>query len=200
MSRWFLTLVSFLFLAIGIWFLFNYDFYAFNRLMRTLDEKGFLKKELAKEKAKLKKVKGIFESYKAFLETKETISLALPEKPDLGQVLYELDGLAKLSGVILKGCSFSEVGGGRRESRTMPREVLAEEGLRKGYKTLSVAIEVEGSYEAIKDFFKKIETNMRIMDIKRVSLASSLKEEKEGGEREETLKANIKIHFYYQLE
>ena len=177
--------VSFIFILIGVWALFSYDYPQLKEIIRSLEERRLLKNKLQDEKEKLEKVQKVFESYHSFLPAKEKISLLLPEEKEFGDVLYQLKGMADLSNVKLNRCTFSEV----RKEKKLPRFLNRKEKLTKDFGTLSAALEIEGDYPSIKNFLKKIETNIRVMDIKRINLNKS----------DENVKGIITINFYYQL-
>jgi len=185
-SRSLLAGISVVFILIGIWALFRYDYPQLKKIIKSWEERRLLKNEFQTEKEKLEKVQKIFESYHSFLPAKEKISLFLPEKREIGEVLYQLEGLANLSNVKLNQCIFSEV----RKEKKLPRFSDKKEKLTKDFGTLSVALEVEGDYPSIKNFLKKIETNIRVMDIKRINLNKVGK----------SLKGTVTVDFYYQLD
>ncbi len=184
-SRSLLAGISFVFILIGVWALFSYDYPQLKEIIRSLEERRLLKNKFQDEKEKLEKVQKIFDSYHSFLPAKEKVSLLLPEEKEFGDVLYQLKGMADLSNVKLNRCTFGEV----RKEKRLPRFSKKKEKLTKDFGTLSAALEVEGDYPSIKSFLKKVETNIRVMDIRKINLNKS----------GENLKGTITINFYYQL-
>jgi len=178
--------ISIVFILIGIWVLFSYDYPQLKKVIKSLEKRRFLKNELQTEKEKLKKVQEIFETYHSFLPIKEKISFLLPEKREIGEVLHQLEGLASLSNVKLNRCSFTEL----KKEKKSPQFLSNKKKLTKDFGTISVALEIEGDYPSIKNFLKKIETNLRVMDVRKINL------NKIG----ENLRGIITLDFYYQLD
>ena len=177
---------SVFFLLMGIWILFSYDYPLLQEIVRSWQEKKLLEKEYQFEKEKLKKIQEIFEAYHSYLPAKERLSLLLPEKVENGEIVYQLKGLADISNVSLNRAVFNEI----KLEKEGPAYLKKEKKLTKDFGIISIALEAEGDYPSIKEFLRKIETNIRVMDVKRMEFFST----------EKGLKGSFTIHTYYQTQ
>ena len=179
---------SVFFFIMGIWILFSYDYPLLQEIARSWQEKKLLEKEYQFEKEKLKKIQEIFEAYHSYLSAKEKLSLLLPEEVKNGEIVYQLKGLADSSNVSLTQAVFNEIKLEKGEPAYLKKET--QEKLIKNLGIISIALETEGDYPSIKEFLKKIETNIRVMDVKRMEFLST----------EKGLKGTFVIHTYYQIQ
>ena len=183
-SRILMITASAFFLIMGIWFLFSYDYSSFQEIIKSWQERKILENEYQVEKEKLKKIQEIFEAYHSYLPTQEKISLLLPEKIENGELVYQLEGLADFSNVELIKASFNEIKTEKKGAAYLKKE----KKLIKDLGIISVNLEVEGDYPSLKEFLRKIETNIRVMDVKRMELYKAGK----------GLAANLTLYLYYQ--
>ena len=177
---------SVFFFLMGIWVLFSYDYPLLQEIVRSWQEKKLLEKEYQFEKEKLKKIQEIFEAYHSYLPAKERLSLLLPEKVENGEIVYQLKGLADISNVSLNRAVFNEIKLEKEGPAYLKKE--KEKKLTKDFGIISIALEAEGDYPSIKEFLRKIETNIRVMDVKKMEFFST----------EKGLKGSFTIHTYYQ--
>ncbi len=122
------------------------------------------------EKAVINEVKKLVDSYNQSQELRDSVSSALPPTPNLAEALAQLNGLANLSHLTAQAYALST-----------PTTIVSETARRNPDKTSSQAlvqplsfvifqVKLLGSYEDFKSFLRTLESNMRVMDIRSVTL------------------------------
>lgn len=114
------------------------------------------------------------------VKTANTIALAIPDGEQAVAALRQLEAIARSSGVKFQSVSFKSV-----VPRSSPEPDL------KKLSILEINMIVAGAYPNIKDFLKKIETTVRIANVKDMTY-------KPGLLRTTDDSFNITIEMYYQ--
>jgi Tfp pilus assembly protein PilO len=143
-------------------------------------EQEALKSAFQEESATLETVKRLFEQYGGVANLQDTLSLALPTEKDVPSIINQLQGIAKTRGVIMDSLDL----------QLLPIRAVSEESAIRPVGVIRIEVNVQGSYEAIKDYIDAIETNVRVMDVQTVLV--------EGGTEGEVLSYNLIIYSYYQ--
>lgn len=128
-------------------------------------EEIFLEKQIL-----LAKVEKLQKTYEENRESLEKTSYILPSDQDIPNLIVQLESLALESGLILEGINFSTEGESLKDKATSARKT--ETGtIAKDYQTMTVALELMGSYSGFKAFLQSIEENMRLMDVSSVDFS-----------------------------
>jgi len=101
--------------------------------------------------------------YQGRADLQETVSLALPNRDDVGFLIYQTVSIVKDANLNLTAISFNSAGASRAD----------QEGNDNGTPSIArviVNLELNGSYDALKEFLKKLETNIRLMDISSIDI------------------------------
>jgi len=170
----------------------------------------FLNETLNKEKeefnlqnAKIKEAMAFLDEYRKDVEGRKTISLILPTKEEIPQVINQLAEAAGFNSLFLRNIHFFSkgiVGGEIIQSE----KATTTELLIKNFNPIEMGIEVSGKYQNIKNWIKFIESNMRLMDISIISFTPDLTREAVGGDKKggdysnPDLSAKIRLNIYYQ--
>lgn len=143
------------------------------------------KNELQETKDLIAKMKELDEKYKQ-LEADgyiKKIDFALPEEEDLPSLIVNLEALASQNGMILEEADFGS------QVSSMPK--IGTATAPQPYNIFQMRLSLAGSYLAFKNFLKALEENLRLMDVKSVSL--SPKEEIEN-----YFKFDVAVETYYR--
>lgn len=116
----------------------------------------------------------------------ETVTLILPSKPNVTQVLNQLQAITKSSQAELRSFAISP----------LPFE-SSDRPLVKRLGILRLDASVEGSYEGVKSFLKALETNVRVFNVKDFKISSS-RSASGGGSVADFFSGQVTADVYYQ--
>lgn len=121
-----------------------------------------------RQSAVLNQVKKLIASYKGQGELQDAVSLSLPLKPDEPGALAQLNGLLENNHILPQSFGISVLGSqGGTARRT---QGTSTQSFAKPLSTMLFKIRFIGTYEDIKNFLANLETNIRIFDIRDLSL------------------------------
>jgi Tfp pilus assembly protein PilO len=106
----------------------------------------------------------LLQKYESVSNLKDKISLVVPSSEDYATLVNQLGSLARLSNLFLESIQMNPVP--QKTSTVSGAGALSLPTLR----TLQVNMRLIGSYESLKDFLDKVETNIRIMDPAKISI------------------------------
>lgn len=120
-------------------------------------------KQLNEQKQIIDKVQGLLQQYQGAGSFQETLSLSLPNEPYLSQAVGGVQGLASLNKLVLSSM----------QAELMPFQVAPNvPQYVRNLGTLRISFVVKGSYADFKKFLSQLETNVRITDVKELSVAA----------------------------
>lgn len=136
-------------------------------------EKLSLQSFFESEKAAVNRVRDLINSYKKEnQQIQQTASLVLPSSPDIAGALAQLYGLSNLADLVFQDVSMSVSGlsnaPGASAKGLQPGNL--EAALQQPIGTVSFNLRLTGSYDDFKMFLSKLQTNMRIFDVKTVTM------------------------------
>ena len=140
-------------------------------------------KDLASIQTAIEQSKNNFADYRSLSDFQKSISLSLPQDQSLASAIYQFSSLALTSGLTVESINISEL------PFTPPSG--EENALLKGTGTINLNIKATGSYESLKNFLDKLETNIRIFDL------DSLKIDQIGEKSSDAFNFNIGVNTYY---
>jgi Tfp pilus assembly protein PilO len=142
-------------------------------------ENMFESKQLA-----VSQVEQIISTFQNANKFKETVSLAIPENPNVTNALGQLQAIARSNSVDFLKFSVKQ------------NPPIASKGLLiQSLNALTLDLGVRGTYEGVKGFLRSIETNVRIANTKSVNLMPT-KDTKQGSEGLYDL--NMSVDIFYQ--
>lgn len=127
---------------------------------------------LGKEKEAISKIQNLINAYQGQGEVRQAVSLAFPGDEDAVGALAQLYGLAQSSGLNLQFVSVSAAG--RVQKSASEEGIGAGTSFIKPTGTSVFQIKLFGSYEDLKVFLSRLETNMRIFDLKSLVVEPNL--------------------------
>lgn len=131
-------------------------------------------------------IEDILVQYANVKDFQANVSLALPNREDVPSLFNQVYTMANISQLALRSMNLSV---------QLPKGRAAQKGkatpvVRVG--TVELTLQLQGTYESFKRFLRMAETNIRLMDIKRVNFA--------GSGKESSFSYNVVIDTYYQTE
>ena len=174
---------------------------AYEETLKLKGEKVSLQSFLENEKKAVDKVKELINAYNTKNEKiQQIVSLVLPTKPDAAGAVAQLYGLSQNNYLQFKAVSISVSG---LSNTSLPVEELAPSNLKSALKrpigTLSLSTALSGSYDDFKMFLSQLQTNIRIFDLKSLTITPIVKLDKNKNSREiEKYNFGITVSTYYQ--
>ena len=129
-------------------------------------------------------VEQIISTFQNANKFKETVSLAIPESPNVTDALNQLQAIARSNQVDFVKFSVKQ------------NPPLASKGLLiRSLNVLTLDLGVRGTYQGVKGFLRSLETNVRVANTKTVGLTQA----KEAGQGSEGLyELNLSVDIFYQ--
>lgn len=142
-------------------------------------------------------VRALIEAYQGEASLQEQVSLALPTSPEAARALADLNGLAQNNRLIPQSFSAGTVAvEGYRAApggETSYAETSSPASLVRPLGSINFQIRLTGTYNDFKAFLKYLETNLRIFDVRTLTIQPS-------GKPQDPLYAyDITVATYYQL-
>jgi len=158
---------AFVVLALVIYFEFISPAYsdAQNLKAKLQSEQSFL----TSEKDTIGKVQQLIASYQSEQQVQDAVSSALPTEEDLPEAIVQVYGLLQQSVLSLQAISVSVQGVQNTPASTGGTDNTAI-SLQKPVGTVTLSFKFSGGYENLKNFLSLLETNIRILDLKSLSI------------------------------
>lgn len=114
----------------------------------------------------VKQVQTILNTYQNEAQGAANVGLAMPSGQDIAGALTQIQGIAAASGVTIGSIAVTSP-----TIQVRTPGAAATSSLMKPLGSFTFKLAVTGSYESFKNFLSEIETNIRIFDVKDVTLA-----------------------------
>ncbi len=127
-------------------------------------------KFLNSEKQAIEKIQNLISAYQGAGDLRQVVSLSFPEKEDVVGALAQIYGLAQESGLSLQLVSATAGGGIQKpagEGKTGSPAPLKPVGIS------AMQMKLVGSYDNLKVFLSRLETNIRIFDLRSLTIQSN---------------------------
>lgn len=138
-------------------------------------------------KEAVEKVQALVAKLKGSAQLQETVNLAFPAKPNVTQVLGQLNAIARTNQVNLNSFSIKP-----QAFQVGTKSIVKRIGV------MEMELSVSGPYEAIRNFGRALETNIRVVNIKNLKIEPLVA----GGEGARSgfsaLKGSLTVEVYYQ--
>ncbi len=131
-----------------------------------------LRSFLDNERATIKQVKNLLSAYQGQGEVQRAVSLALPPQEDLAGAISQLYGLAQQNNGLIFGSVSISLASVAPPPRTGGSGISAATSfaLQKPVGSVNFQLKLTGTYEALKAFLFKLENNIRIFDLKNITI------------------------------
>lgn len=121
---------------------------------------------LISQTALVQTVQTTLNTYQNETQNTSNIGLAMPSGEDVAGALTQIEGIAENNGIVMTSIAVSppqvQVKTGATSTTTM-----------KPLGSFTLTVTASGSYESFKNFLSELETNIRIFDVKNISLRPS---------------------------
>ena len=161
---------SLLILFVGLWLIFTQVWRSFQNVFYYQAKISQAQKEEEIQKERLAKVQRIFDEFNSQKESRETLSLSLPQIADYTQIESELNSMAALSSLELKNETFSEKTIHFTPFRYSRREE-SKKSIVKPYSVISLNLQGVGYYLPVKNFLQLVEKDIRLMDVENFEIS-----------------------------
>ncbi len=122
--------------------------------------------------------------YQGLASIQDTLSLLIPQEEHAPQALNQVTNIAKANNLDIQSINTQKL-------PFQPKKPGQTSLLIKRVGVLRVDIQLSGTYEALKAFIQTIETNIRIMDVQRIDIATQ-------SDPNKPYLFNVTIDTYYQ--
>lgn len=143
------------------------------------------------QKAAIAQVEKLINQSAAEDQLKQVVALALPPSKDESDVIHQLNTLGTVNHLSIQ--SMVAVSQTREPPASVARATSTID-LVKPQSTVGVQVRLAGSYEDFKTFLKNIETNVRIFDVKTISIDPL------GKPNQDTYSFDLTVATYYQAQ
>jgi Tfp pilus assembly protein PilO len=187
-------LVALAFLIAAFVFYFDFVSPAYSDIQalkgKELSEQNFF----SQESNTITQVQKLIATYKNESQEQATVELALPSGQNVSGALAQIYGIVAANNINLQNVTISV-------SSVVPNAGSAAVGasspLLKPVGSISFVVAISGSYEDFKNFLSEIETNVRIFDVKNLSIQPS---SQVGSLTKDIFSYNMTITAYYQTQ
>lgn len=220
-----LIIIVVILVVIGLGFYFLKPQY--DKLRQTQDSVTAEKNNLETQKQNLKNATDLLKNYEAVKDNLANLSLALPLREDIPNLLVQLESLATKNGVLMSSVSYSSEseekgtektkGPAVKGSSLKPEIPEEEEGVTPagetpetpsvGYSTLKIDLSLAAHYDAFMKYIEDVQRSLRFLDITSISFdvesqsstggTKSGEEEKELDFTEKTFDFSVTLRTYY---
>jgi len=157
--------VTFLVLALIVFFVWDWP---------SFKEVGELNKKINQEQTQYNNqyqavqiAKSIIDQYKSLINVSQTVSLSIPRDPEIQNLLAQVDNITTQSGLTLDNINFETA------ATVVPSAKQAKQStsIVQNYHTMTLTLGLSGNYESLKTWLNVIETNIRLMNVVKISFA-----------------------------
>jgi len=151
------------------------------------------------EKKAVDKVKQLINAYNTKNEKIQQIaSLVLPMEPDVPGAVAQLYGLSQNNNLAFTAVSVSVSGLSKAAPSVGLRPENLKSALQRPLGTLVLSTSLSGSYDDFKIFLSQLQTNIRIFDLKSLTVSPVVKSSKDKSQEIEKYQFSITVSTYYQ--
>jgi len=133
-------------------------------------------------KSIIDRLRPVFDSFQSAFQLQESFSSMLSTEPMVPQAVAQLNGLASNNLLRISSINVNELAVASQKSVLL-----------KGMGTIDLNLTISSnSYDAIKSFLQNVESNIRIFDVKRITIGRQ--------ENTNAFNVNFNVYAYYQIE
>ncbi len=184
-------LISFVFFVAALIVYFNLIVPAGDEEQRVKAQAISRENFVKNQQVAISQVKKLISSYKGEGELRDVVSSVLPLSPDLAGAFSQLSGLAQVNRLLIRDVTVSTPVNQNAQGNNNADDAVSQP-LANPFSSVDFQMNVVGSYSDFKSFLKNLETNIRIFDIKKITLESS------GKPNQEIYNYDLTVETYYQ--
>ena len=145
---------------------------------------------LEQQSKAIEQVQGLIEKYRADAATQETVSKVIPSTPDIGGALYQLTAIAQSYQISVQSTSAQTP----QLSIANPPKASSTVGAVRPLGVATFQVKFATTYESLKAFIDKLETNVRLMDVTAINVVQTTP-----GAKADSLTVDLTVATYYQV-
>lgn len=154
---------------------------AYEDIQQLRGERESLNELVQKERKSVNIVKDLIREYSGTAGLKDTLSLSLPDDQQIASAVNQIRGIAESNNMLMTAFSIKPLNVQAREIDSIVKPVA----------TVRINIDLVGDYLALQDYLKALETNVRLMDVKSLTVGNGAS----GGPYE----YQVELDTYYQI-
>jgi len=175
-----------LLLVVGAFVIFfNYTRVAYEEIKTIRGEKLSREEFIESQKQAIADVRKLLDSYHGEVDFQNAISASFSKNPNISAAIAQLNGLANLSKLSITSITISEKG-------TAAKGTAGTASLIRPINIIGFNIQLIGSYEQLKDFLDKLESNVRLFEISAINIQPL------GKSNQNIYSFSLQVETYYQ--
>ncbi|MDO8574630.1 MAG: type 4a pilus biogenesis protein PilO [bacterium] len=164
---------------------FNYTRATYDNIKVIRGEKASREKFIEDQQQAISNVRKLLESYRGEVDFQNAISASFSDSPNLSAAIAQISGLASQSSITLVSVTVGKSG-------AAPKTVSGPTSLIRPLNVIGFSIKLIGSYEKLKDFLSKLESNVRIFEVNSIGIQPL------GESNQNIYSFDIQVETYYQ--
>ncbi len=165
-KRLFSSVLALVFIVSAFVLFFDFIQPAYQESLRIRGEEASRRAFVGKQREVIERVKQLVSAYQGNEKIQEVVSLVLPLKPEAAQAIAQLSGMATANGLVPQSFAVSTEafqnlkGSDPKDANTLIKPI----GM------LTIQMRLVGAYDDMKKFLKNVETNIRIFDLRTITV------------------------------
>jgi len=154
---------------------------AYEDIQDLRGERESLSELAQKESESVAVVKNLIKEYSSTSVLADTLSITLPEEQEIASAVNQIRGIAASNDMLMTSFSL----------KPLSVDARAIDDIVKPVATLRMNIELIGDYLSLQEYLRALETNVRLMDIKSITV--------NGGGSDGPYEYQVEVDTYYQI-
>ena len=142
---------------------------------------------LQNQRSAIEQVKSLVAAYEGEGNFAEVVALALPQNKNESEAIYHIGKIAELNQLAVQSIAVNAPG-----IQNVTAAARGGSGLTKPVGSLNIQVRLSGTYAHFEAFLENLETNIRVMDIKNLSITPA------GRSNQDFYLFDITVATYYQ--
>lgn len=160
------TVTSLVFITIALVLFFNFIMPIYREIEVSRSEAAARAQLLENQKRIVTQVENLASTYQEGIQLQDIVSSALPLNQEVSEALLQIAGIAQSNNMIPTAFTVTPPAATAAAARADVRKT----SLLKATSALTIRVDLNGTYEDFKGFLKNIETNVRLFDVKQITL------------------------------
>lgn len=188
-------LIALAFLVAAFILYFDFVSPAYNDMQALKGKKSSEQDLVSQESKTVQQIQKLIAAYQNENQVQDAIALSLPSRQDISGALTQIYGIAAVNNISFQSVNVSVSSVVSNAGSSTIATNASSSLLIKPLGSISFAVAAIGSYEDFKNFLSEIETNVRIFDVKSLSVQPV---SQSGSGIRDAFNYNLTIVAYYQ--
>jgi len=164
---------------------FNFTRVAHENIKTIRGEKFHREQFIDTQQQAISDVRKLLDSYRGEVDFQKAISASFSDNPDLSAAIAQISGLADQNNLSLISVVVSESG-------TSAKGITGATSLVRPINVVGFNVQLVGSYEQLKGFLRRIESNVRLFEVNSISIQPL------GEANQNIYSFHLQVETYYQ--